>query len=132
MLHKVNPITVHQIPAQVTAMEERRFLQALQPFVAGERPRLVLDCSEIRHMDDATTHLLLCCLEAAMKSNGDVKLAALTEANEEVLRNIQAHRLFEMYPTPAAAIRSFSSYFSLESQPATATMDFALRSRNAA
>ncbi len=132
MLHKVNSITVHQIPAQVTATEERCFLQSLQPFVAGERPRLVLDCSKIYRMDDTTTHLLLCCLEAAMKSNGDVKLAALSEANEEALRSVQAHRLFEMYPTPAAAIRSFSSYFTLDSQPATATMDFALRSKNAA
>ncbi len=132
MLHKVNSVTVHQIPAQVTAAEERRFLQSLQPFVTGERPRLVLDCSKIDTMDDATTHLLLCCLEAAMKSNGDVKLAGLTDAHEEALRNVQAHRLFEMYPTPAAAIRSFSSYFSLDFQHAAAPMDFSLRSRNAA
>lgn len=125
MLNKLKSITVHQIPSEVTAAEERRFLQALQPFVAAERPRLVLDCSGVQHMDDATTHLLLCCLEAAMKSNGDVKLASLTAANEAALRKIQAHRLFEMYPTTAAAIQSFSRYFNLD-QPAAATTEFML------
>jgi len=131
MLNKVKSITVHQIPSDVTAAGERQFLQSLQPFVAAERPRLVLDCSDVRHMDDATTHLLLCCLEAAMKSNGDVKLASLTVANEAALRKVQAHRLFEMYPTPAAAIQSFSGYFNLD-HSAVAAMDFTLESENAA
>jgi len=71
-------VTVHEVPDKVTAAAERRFLRELQTFVETERPRLVLDCSRVQQMDNATIHLLLSCLEEAMKRNGDVKLAGST------------------------------------------------------
>ena len=79
MIIKMRAVTVHEVPEKVTAATERKFLRDLQQYVETERPRLVLDCSKVRQMDNNTIHLLLCCLEEAMKRNGDVKLGAVPQ-----------------------------------------------------
>jgi anti-sigma B factor antagonist len=103
----MRPVTVHRVPGQVTAAEERAFLRELERYVETDRPRLVLDCSGVGRMDDAAIHLLLSCLEEAMKRRGDVKLAALGPGAEAMLRFSGAGRLFEIYPSTAEAVRSF-------------------------
>ncbi|HEX4065041.1 MAG TPA: STAS domain-containing protein [Acidobacteriaceae bacterium] len=107
MMIKMRPVTVHQVPEQVTATEERTFLRELQEFVDTDRPRLVLDCSRLRLMDDAAIHLLLSCLEEAMKRKGDVKLASLRPGAEAMLRFSGAYTLFETYRTTSDAVRSY-------------------------
>ena len=72
-----------------------------------DRPSLVLDCSRVRLMDTSAVHLLLCCLEEAMKRNGDVKLAAVPAGATAVLELSGIDRLFEIYDTPAEAVSSF-------------------------
>lgn len=100
-------VRVHQVPEQVTPSNERSLLRELQKFGETERPRLVLDCSRVWNMDIPTIHLLLSCLEEAMKSNGDVRLASLRPGAEETLRTAGINRLFEMYATTEGAVQSF-------------------------
>ena len=103
----VRAVTVHRVPEEVTAIEERSFLRDLQQDVETERPRLVLDCSRVQRMDNATIHLLLCCLEEVMKRNGDAKLASLPPGAQATLRLTGVNRLFEIYATTAEAVNSF-------------------------
>jgi anti-anti-sigma factor len=103
-------VKVHHVPEQVTAPEERAFLQNLQKHGEAERPRFVLDCSSIWDMDIATIHLLLSCLEVVMKGNGDVRLASLRPGAEEALRIAGVDRLFEIYETTEAAVQSFADH----------------------
>lgn len=110
MIIKMRTVTVHEIPEKVTAKEEKSFLNDLQHYVETERPRLVLDCSRIRKMDNATIHLLLSCLEEAMKRNGDVKLAGLDPQARATLSLTGADRLFEIFPATADAVRSFQRH----------------------
>ena len=107
MVITMRAVTVHEVPAEVTASEERSFLRNLQEYVETERPRLVLDCSEIRRMNRPTLHLLLSCLEEAMKRNGDVRLAALPPEARTSPQLAGIRRLFEIYPTVAEAVHSF-------------------------
>jgi len=107
MLIAMRAVTVHEVPAEVTASKERTFLRDLQEYVETERPRLVLDCSRIRRMNRPTMHLLLSCLEEAMKRNGDVRLAALPPEAQISPRLAGIRRLFEVYPTVAEAVHSF-------------------------
>lgn len=107
MIIKMRAVTVHEVPENVTASSERHFLRDLQAYVEIERPRLVLDCSRTRQMDNATVHLLLSCLEEAMKRNGDVKLAGLRPEAKATLQFAGVTRLFEMYATTTEAIQSF-------------------------
>lgn len=107
MLITMRAVTVHEVPAEVTASEERTFLRNLQEYVETERPRLVLDCSQIRRMNKQTMHLLLSCLEEAMKRNGDVRLAAMPAEARTSPQLAGLRRLFEIFPTVAEAVHSF-------------------------
>lgn len=112
MIIKMRAVTVHEVPEKVTAASERRFLRELQQYVETERPRLVLDCSRARQMDNATIHLLLCCLEEAMKRNGDVKLAAVHPEAKATLQVAGVSRLFETHTSVTEAKQSFRQRFS--------------------
>jgi len=50
---------------------------------------------------------LLCCLEEAMKRNGDVKLAAIPDGVRALLEHTGAGRVFEGFDTTAEALDSF-------------------------
>lgn len=101
------PVTVHQLPAHFEIGQRLLFLEELRTHAEFERPRLVLDCSKVECMDDATAHLLLCCLEEGMKRNGDVRLAALHPDVEAALHETGLNQLFEVFATLATAINSY-------------------------
>lgn len=128
----MRPVTVHQIPEQVSASDERKFLRELQDFVERDRPRLVLDCSRIRRMDNNMMHLLLSCLEEVMKRNGDVKLASLPAGAEGALQTMGVSRLFETYSTTAEAMHSYHQRLAGISPAVFATEEFDRESETAA
>lgn len=132
MMIRMRPVTVHQLPEQVTAEEETVFLSELERYVEVDRPRLVLDCSRLRLMDDAAIHLLLSCLEEAMKRKGDVKLASLRPGAEAMLRFSGANRLFETYASTADAVRSYRERPASVALPAFQTENFTGEAESAA
>jgi anti-anti-sigma regulatory factor len=58
-------------------------------------------------MDRFAIHMLLCCLEEAMKRDGDVKLAAISPSARDTLERTRVDRLFEIYETESDAVNSF-------------------------
>jgi anti-sigma B factor antagonist len=104
---KTRTVKVHQVPQIVTPFQERAFLRKLHSDLEAERPRFVLDCSNVGDMSLATIRLLLSCLEVAMKRNGDVRLATLSESAAASIRLAGVDRLFEIYPSTEDAIQSF-------------------------
>ncbi len=104
---KMRVVGVMQVPKLLNAKDSRTFLRDLQSLLDGDRPRLVLDCSKLPHLDKSVILLLLCCLEEVMKCNGDIKLADLPHGAAEMLRMTGADRLFDIYQTTAEAVNSF-------------------------
>ncbi len=106
---KIRPctVTVTQLPEKLKTREGRLFFADLQSRIKIERPCIVLDCAKVREMDKHAIHMLLCCLEEAMKRNGDVKLAAVTPSIGEILERTRVDRLFEIYETQTEAVNSF-------------------------
>ena len=100
-------VAVKQLPEILSAKQARMFLREIQSSMNMDRPRLVLDCSNLRQLDKSAIHLLLCCLEEAMKHNGDVKLAALPPGAGAILESTGANRLFDIYDTTTDAVNSF-------------------------
>ncbi len=100
-------VMVKQLPATLSPKQERVFLREIQNSMDVDRPRMVLDCSNLRKLDKSVIHLLLCCLEEAMKRNGNVKLASLPPGAAAILEQTGANRLFDVYDTTAAAVNSF-------------------------
>ncbi len=107
MAIKMRVVGVTQVPKILSAKDGRTFLRDLQRLIDGDRPRLVLDCSKLLHLNKSVILLLLCCLEEVMKCNGDVKLANLPPGAAEMLRMAGADRLFDIHQTTAEAVNSF-------------------------
>lgn len=100
-------VIVKQLPEVLSGKQGRVFLREVQSSVDVDRPRLVLDCSRLRQLDRAGVHVLLCCLEEALKRNGDVRLAALPSSARTALEFTGANRLFDLYETANDAVNSF-------------------------
>ena len=107
MTTMARPVAVKQLPEKLSVAQGRVFFRELEACLNSDRPRLVLDCSRLQHLDSAGIHLLLRCLEEAMKRNGDVKLAALPARAAATLELTGVHRLFESFDTTADAVSSF-------------------------
>jgi anti-sigma B factor antagonist len=107
MTIRMHTVAVKELPETLNAKRGRLFFDELESCVNVDRPRLVLDCSNVQQMDSSALHLLLCCLEEAMKRNGDVKLAGIREGARIVLALTGLDRLFEIYETNADAVNSF-------------------------
>src|SRR5258708_20457412 len=101
------PVIVMQLPEQLRRQEVGPFLNELQPLLESDRPRVVLDCSQVRHMDSAGVEMLLHCMQEAMKRDGDLKLAAISPEAAVILELMRVARLFEIFNTPHEAVQSF-------------------------
>lgn len=103
------PVIVMQVPEQFTGGEANNFLRELGPLLESNRPRVVLECSQVRSMDSAGVETLLHCLEEALKRDGDLKLASLSPEAEVILELLRVARVFETFPTSEEAVRSFNA-----------------------
>jgi anti-anti-sigma factor len=105
-------VTIEQLPEITSEDQGRQFLGRVQDRMSDRRPGLVLDCSGLSHMDKPVLHLLLSCLEEAMKRNGDARLAAVSPSAQAMLKLIGADRLFQIFASNADAVNSFHQHSS--------------------
>jgi anti-anti-sigma factor len=107
MTHQERTITVKQFPETSTARQRSAFFRAIKSCLDVDRPRLVLDCSKLTQIDNSTILVLLCCLEEAMKRNGDVRLTMVSPKVKAALKAAEADVLFRFFETNDEAITSF-------------------------
>lgn len=100
-------VQVRQFPEALDVQRGRIFLHELESLMAMDRPRIVLDFCRVRQMDRPAIHVLLCCLEEAMKRSGDVRLAAVPRESEAILEKAGALGLFQVFTTVEEASDSF-------------------------
>lgn len=103
-------VRVMQVPEPLSVNEGRNFFREIERYMNVDRPYLVLDCSPVHRMDKSVIHLLLCCLEEAMKRNGDVRLAGVPLEAEAILEATGISRLFDIFDTPSEAVNSFHQH----------------------
>ena len=107
MIVKMRPVTVRTIPEEATVHETKKFLRELRAHGEIQRPRMVLDCSNLQRVDRAMIDLILSCLQEAMKLNGNVKRAPLPPLAQATSQSEGIDRLFEIYPSALEAERSY-------------------------
>lgn len=104
------PVVVKRMPERMNLKQARSFLKEVEPFLNSDRPQVVFDMSQVRHIDAAGVEVLLKCMREAMKRDGDVKLASLSRHAAVVLELTRTGRLFEIYENSTQAVKSFSSF----------------------
>jgi anti-anti-sigma factor len=100
-------VTVKQLPETLDGNSERLFLRELEMAFSQEKPAIVIDCSQVRHMDNTAIHLLLSCLEEALKRNGDVRLAGVSSEAYESFAHTRVDQLFRIFDNIETAAESF-------------------------
>lgn len=100
-------ISIRKLPMQLDSTHQKAFYRELESCINVDRPCLVLDCSMLAQLDRRAIHLLLCCLEEAMKRNGDVRLAALKPTVRSVLGSTGLDRIFRVFDDISEAVDSF-------------------------
>ena len=115
-MHTGGPVLVVQLPQHLDGTQAKIFLKKLEPLLDVDRPRLVLECSQVRHVDSAGAEMLLQCMQQAMKRDGDMKLAAVSPALGAFLELLRVDRLFEMLDTEKEAVQSFEVFQSSATQ----------------
>jgi anti-sigma B factor antagonist len=109
-MYSSRPVIVMQVPEQLKHAEVNTFLNELQPLLESDRPRLVMDCSQVQEMDSAGVAMFLHCMEETMKRDGDLKLAALSPAAAVILELMRVDRLFEVFETADQAVQGFQGF----------------------
>src|SRR5262252_10968655 len=103
------PVVIMQLPEELNVKEVDHFMQEVGPLLESNRPRIVLECSQVHSMESAGVEMLLRCLEEVLKRDGDLKLAALSSEAEVILELMRVARVFEAFPTSEEAVRSFTT-----------------------
>jgi anti-sigma B factor antagonist len=98
-----------QVPEVLSVTEVHDFMQELGPLLESNRPRIVLDLSQVRSMESSGVEMLLRCLEEVLKRDGDLKLASMSPEAEVILELMRVARVFECFATCEDAARSFNA-----------------------
>ena len=104
------PVLVKRVPENMNQREAQKFFADVRPLLNADRPQLVFDLSQVRQLDVAGIEVLMQCMSLAMRKDGDLKLASLSDQAAIVLELTRTDRLFEIYDTSTDAARSYSSF----------------------
>lgn len=104
------PVLVMQLPERLKLETAQEFQREVEPLLRADRPRVVFDFSEVRHLDSAGIEMLLRCLEEVMRRDGDLKLASVTPEAAVILELTRVDRLFEVFECASDAIASFDEF----------------------
>jgi anti-sigma B factor antagonist len=107
MRTKIRSVAVRKLPERISRAQHQDVYKDLESCIIVDRPAVVLDCSEVRELDRSGIHLLLCCLEEAMKRNGDVRLSGLSPEVKSALQAAEVDSLFHSFGDVSEAIDSF-------------------------
>lgn len=108
MKGRTRPVLICRLPDQFEMFQRDAIRDGLVRCINVDRPAVVIDCSTLSVLDRPRLHLLLCCLEEAMKRNGDVRLAMLNPEVRSVLDSTGVDSLFQCFETVSEAVDSYS------------------------
>lgn len=111
-------VEIRVLPERVDRRQERIFLNELKQDLIFLRPAIVIDCSLTYEMDSNAVHLLLCCLELALKRNGDIRLSGVSPEARARLARAGVDRLFRIFPAASDAVESYHRHGRFAAPPA--------------
>ena len=100
-------ISIRKLPVKLDSAHQKALYRELESCINVDRPCVVLDCSMLAQFDRRAIHLLLCCLEEAMKRNGDVRLTGLQPEAQSVLKSTGLDAIFQVFDDISEAVDSF-------------------------
>lgn len=100
-------VVVKTLSRRLDRAEVTNFRRDMQRLLETDQPRVVLDFGSVTHLDSGGIEVLLDCLYAVTRRDGEMKLASLSPQAEVILEISRVGRFFEIFPTVEDAIESF-------------------------
>jgi anti-sigma B factor antagonist len=105
----VDDVVVLKISGRITLGRDCQQVEwKVEDLVREEKTKIVLDLSGVDHVDSSGVGIIMMCYGKAKKSGGDLRLAGVTQNVERTLKAVNLERIFQFYPTSAAAVEGFS------------------------
>jgi anti-sigma B factor antagonist len=80
---------------------------ALSKLLNENRNKIVLNLQDVDFLSSAGLRAMVKALKGAQKSGGDVRLAAVSQPIEVILRTVGMMQMFKMYSTSEEAVAGF-------------------------
>jgi anti-sigma B factor antagonist len=80
---------------------------ALTKLLQDNRNKIVLNLQDVNYMSSAGLRAMVKAYQSANKSGGDVRLAAVSEPIEVILRTVGMMQMFKMFSTSEEAAAGF-------------------------
>jgi anti-sigma B factor antagonist len=96
------------LPERVDGKLARTFARELNRELMNDRPRIVIDLSQVKQIDSDALDTLLDCMVEVANRDGAVKLGGISPEAATILELTRMDCVFEMFPTVAEAANSFS------------------------
>jgi anti-sigma B factor antagonist len=100
-------ISVMKVRGRVDSETAPELDDALTKLLQDNRNKIVLNLQGVDYMSSAGLRAMVKAYQAAKKSGGDVRLAAVSNPVEVILRTVGMMQMLQMYPTDQEAMASF-------------------------
>jgi anti-sigma B factor antagonist len=100
--------TVLKLPERVSGREIRLFAAKLNSELTHDRPRIIVDFSQVKQIDGYALDTILACMVEVTNRDGVIKLAGVSPQAATVLELTRMDRIFDLFPTVAEASSSYS------------------------
>jgi anti-sigma B factor antagonist len=101
-------VPVMKVSGRVDSETAPELDSALTKILSENHNRLILNLQDIEYMSSAGLRAMVKAYQAAQKSGGDLRLSAVSEPIEVILRTVGMMQMFQMFPSDQEAIASFN------------------------
>lgn len=100
-------VSVMKVKGRVDSDSAPELETALTKLLNDGRNKIVLNLQNVDFLSSAGLRAIVKAYQGAKKSGGDVRLAAVSEPIEVILRTVGMMQMLKMYPTDQEAMASF-------------------------
>ena len=100
-------VSVMKVKGRIDSDSAPELETALTRLLNDGRNKIVLNLQNVDFLSSAGLRAIVKAYQGAKKSGGDVRLAAVSEPIEVILRTVGMMQMLKMYPTDQEAMASF-------------------------
>jgi anti-sigma B factor antagonist len=100
-------VAIMNVKGRVDSNTAPELDNALANLLNNDKNKIVLNLEAVEYLSSAGLRALVKALKDAQKSGGDLRLAAVSQPIEVILRTVGMMQMFKMYPSEQEAIAGF-------------------------
>ena len=100
-------VSVMKVKGRVDSETAPELDDALTKLLQNNKNKIILNLQDVNYMSSAGLRAMVKAYQSANKSGGDVRLAAVSEPIEVILRTVGMMQMFKMFSTSEEAAADF-------------------------